>query len=304
MMLMKTVVLVVVAVVAPSVHVVQGQTSDPCLGLPKKECKNEKQCTFFTSTGSKECYLTVGKDSIVRFGSKNVAPGPYCTVGGGQNNVAGYTDPAESYNVIGGGVDNKCWGNKNTISGGKLNFVDETVDSKYSTISGGWSNQIIDSTAAVITGGGGDNDGKDYYYNNISNGDTSTLSGGSRNQISGAGHTLTGGSGNLIDDISDMSNFGVVTGGKYNTATQGSVSMGGQFNGASGKNSIALGQFTQANYDHSMVVNLMDDEKPLVDTQEGHFLVNANSFRFQVGNGDSAEINSENINRLKKELLE
>jgi len=74
MMLMKTVVLVVVAVVAPSVHVVQGQTSDPCLGLPKKECKNEKQCSFLLSR--KECYLTVGKDSVVRQGNKNVAPGP------------------------------------------------------------------------------------------------------------------------------------------------------------------------------------------------------------------------------------
>merc|ERR1712238_406455 len=117
-------------------------------------------------------------------------------------------------NVIGGGDDNTCFGDKNTISGGKLNSVNEAKDSKYNTISGGWSNQIIDSTAAVITGGGGDNDGKDYYYNNIRNGDTSILSGGSRNLISGAGHTLTGGSGNLIVELSDMSNFGVVTGGK------------------------------------------------------------------------------------------
>jgi len=300
-MLMKTVVLVVVAVVAPSVvPVVQGKTKS-CIELAEKKCKKVEQCTFLSS--SKECYLTVGKDSVVRQGNKNVAPGPLCTVGGGQNNVAGYTDPAESYNVIGGGVDNTCWGNKNTISGGKSNLVDESEDSKYNTISGGWSNHINDSTASVITGGGGvfDEFNDDQ---NIIEGDTSTLSGGSRNSIYGSGHTVTGGLGNTVGVLFTDSSFGVVTGGTFNAAKQGSVIMGGQSNTASGKNSIALGQYAVTSFDHSMVVNLMDDEKPLEATQEGHFLVNANSFRFQVGNGDSATINSENINRLKKELLE
>jgi len=302
-MLMKTVVLVVVAVVAPSVvPVVQGKTKS-CIELAEKKCKKVEQCTFLSS--SKECYLTVGKDSVVRQGNKNVAPGPLCTVGGGQNNVAGYTDPAESYNVIGGGVDNTCWGNKNTISGGKSNLVDESEDSKYNTISGGWSNHINDSTASVITGGGGvfDEFNDDQ---NIIEGDTSTLSGGSRNSIYGSGHTVTGGLGNTVGDSSDMPS--VVIGGTSNMATQGSaVIMGGQSNKAFGKNSIAFGQNAMPSYDHSMVVNLMEpkSDKSFLDaTQNGHFLVNANSFRFQVGNGDSATINSENINRLKKELLE
>jgi len=125
--------------------------------------------------------------------------------------------------------------------------------------------------------------------------------------INGAGNTLTGGLGNSIRATIDTSSFGVVTGGTSNAAKQGSVIMGGEFNNADGKNSIALGQNAYANYDHSMVVNLMEpksDESYLETTQDGHFLVNANSFRFQVGNGDSATINSENINRLKKELLE
>ena len=73
-MLMKTVVLVVVAVVAPSVvPVVQGKTKS-CDGLVEKKCENKKQCTFLSDYD--KCFLTVGKDSIARDGSKNVAPGP------------------------------------------------------------------------------------------------------------------------------------------------------------------------------------------------------------------------------------
>jgi len=124
----------------------------------------------------------------------------------------------------------------------------------------------------------------------------------------GSGNTLTGGFRNNIGNFPDDANDCVVTGGNSNNAQkQGSVVVGGQFNTADGKNSLALGQNAVTKYDHSMVVNLMEpksDETPLEATQEGHFLVNANSFRFQVGNGESATLTSENINRLKKELLE
>jgi len=179
------------------------------------------------------------------------------------------------------------------------------------TISGGWSNSIWSSTAAVITGGGGDNDGG-LGTNTISGSNTSTISGGSKNLIlgvKGTGNTLTGGLSNSVYDIkNDMSNDCVVTGGNSNwVGRKGSVIMGGHNNVIFGKNSIALGANTETRYDHSMVVNLMEPKselEALEATQEGHFLVNANSFRFQVGNGDSATINSENINRLKKELLE
>jgi len=302
---MKTVVLVVVAVVAPSVvPMVQGKTQ-PCIELAEKKCKKVEQCTYFSST--KECFLTAGKNSIVRQGDKNVAPGPLCTVGGGKNNLVGYVDPAQSYNVIGGGIDNICFGNKNTISGGKSNDVDASEDSKYNTISGGWTNSIIDSTAAVITGGGGDLDDFFGNFNVISDGDTSTLSGGSQNRVYGPGQTVTGGFKNQSINLPNTPGFGVVTGGTRNGASSRSVTMGGQSNTAYGKNSIALGQNAFTSYAHSMVVNLMEPKNAndyLETTQDGHFLVNANSFRFQVGNGDSATINSENINRLKKELLE
>jgi len=312
MMLMKTVVLVVVAVVVPSVlPVVQAETKT-CDGLAKKECKKEKHCTFFPYyPSSKECVLTVGKDSVVRQGDKNVAPGLLCTVGGGKNNLAGFNidivaDPAESYNVVGGGVDNLCLGTKNTISGGKSNEMFYSLEGgrTYNTISGGSNNVMSDSTAAVITGGGGD--GLERKGNAIGGSNTSTISGGSRNDIFGAGHTVTGGLGNSIIAFDFGESFGVVTGGTSNAATQGAVIMGGQSNYASGKNSIALGQYAAAAYDHSMVVNLMEpnsEETPLEATEAGHFLVHANNFRFQVGNGESATLTAENINLLKKELL-
>jgi len=302
--------MLMLAVVAPSVvPVVQGKTNNPCDGLTKKKCNNKKQCTFFSSAFfyNNQCYLTAGNGSIVRDGSKNVAPGTLCTVGGGQQNRAGYLDFYPAYSVIGGGVDNLCVGDKSTISGGNKNIIfsislSEGITSEYDTISGGSSNGITDSTSAAITGGGGgDLKGEG---NSISYGDMSTISGGKQNIVVGSGNTLTGGFNNVVS-YPGTPNDCVVTGGNSNNARkQGSVVMGGQFNTADGKNSLALGQNAVTKYDHSMVVNLMDDETPLKATQEGHFLVNANSFRFQVGNGESATLTSENISRLKKELLE
>merc|ERR1712238_413524 len=171
------------------VPVVQGKTSNPCDGLSKKQCNNKKQRTFFSSDGLAKCYLTAGNGSIVRDGSKNVAPGTLCTVGGGQQNRAGVADFYPAYSVIGGGVGNLCVGDTSTISGGKKNLIFfislSEGSSEYDTISGGSSNGIYDSRSAAITGGGGDE--LKGEGNSISYGDTSTISGGKQNIVVGSG---------------------------------------------------------------------------------------------------------------------
>merc|ERR1719148_513720 len=112
MMTMMKAVVLVVAVAASVVRVVQGQTSELCDGLSKKNCKKNEECTYAPST--KECLLTAGKGSVVRQGDTNVAPGKYCAVGGGKQNEAGDTD--DTHIVIGGGDSNSVQGSKNTIS--------------------------------------------------------------------------------------------------------------------------------------------------------------------------------------------
>merc|ERR1719148_642911 len=92
---------------------------------------------------------------------------------------------------------------------------------------------------------------------------------------------------------------------------QGSVVAGGSFNRAFGTNSLALGQSAFTEYDHSMVVNLIefsDEDDRLKGTEDGEFLVNAESFYFQIGDGndgiDSTTITKTNIQNLRAALEE
>jgi len=307
MMMMKAVVLVV-AVIASSVHVVQGQTSDPCDGLSKNQCKKKKECTYIFNT----CFSTAGKGSVVRQGDNNVAPGKYCAVGGGKRNQAG--DINDTYNVVGGGDFNYLvQGSKNTISGGKFNAIKGGGDvQEFDTISGGWQNSIFKSSYSVITGGGGEGDGFGKS-NSISGVDTSTISGGSQNLIQGSGtstsshNTITGG----FDNILNFGGNGAITGGFQNGLFgRGAVVAGGASNFVSGSNSLAFGQSVVTTFDHSMVVNLIGG-RPLEDTEEGEFLMYANSFRFQIGNGKgkggldlSTTITKQNIPYLRAALDE
>jgi len=313
MMMMKAVVLVV-AVVASSVHVVQGQTSDPCDGISKKECKKKEECTY--NSFNYKCFLTAGKGSVVRDGSQNVAPGKYCGVGGGQRNEAG--DISDTHNVIGGGDSNYCaLGSKNTISGGKLNAIASVDVQEFDTISGGLKNFIFDSSYSVITGGGGEGDG--FTDNKIGRADTSTISGGSQNLIerslsgtsNSSGNTISGGDNNIVFSNGN----GAITGGFKNWVEgQGAVVVGGESNHASGRNSLAFGQSAITTFDHSMVVNLiggLDQDDKLEGTKAGEFLMNANSFRFQIGNGKgkggldlSTTITKQNIPYLRAALDE
>jgi len=308
MMLMKAIVLVV-GVVASSVCVVQGQNSDPCEDFNKKKCGKKDECTW--NSDLEFCALTAGTDSIVRDGSENTASGEYSAVGGGRWNDAGFI--GDAYNVIGGGDSNTCVGNKNIISGGNNNFIGGNgAPHDFDTISGGWNNEIFDSSSSVITGGGGEFDSDEE--NSIKGGETSTVSGGKKNRIRGlggsSGNTISGGFDNIIEE-SDMQ-YRTITGGLENDVKgQGAVVSGGERNGAYNRNSLAFGQNAASIHDHSMVVNLiggLDKDDLLTSDEDGQFLVSAESFLFQIGDGndgiDSTELTKTNIQNLRTALEE
>jgi len=296
---------VVVVLVLAGVPVVQAQATDPCDGLNQKKCGKKEQCTlnYFNT-----CILTVGKESVVRDGSDNAASGKVCTTGGGVKNVAGRID--DTYSVVGGGRYNLCYGNENTIAGGRVNTI--TDGTKSNTISGGFSNDIFpplnnneEASFSVITGGG----------DNFIRGADTTISGGKNNEgtAEGSGDTVTGGFGNLIAYSNPARDYCVITGGSGNRAEgQGAVVAGGELNRALGTNSLAFGQNAVTLYKHSMVVNLLggeDKDDVLTGTEDGEFLVTAESFRFQIGNGgndgiESADITKTNIQNLRTALEE
>mmetsp|Transcript_5128 Transcript_5128/g.5712 ORF Transcript_5128/g.5712 Transcript_5128/m.5712 type:complete len:323 (+) Transcript_5128:47-1015(+) len=320
MMLMKALVLVVAGVSPSVLRVVQGQTTDPCGEFNKKKCGKKDKCTW--NSAIEFCLLTAGTGSVVREGSENTASGKYSVVGGGQWNNAGSIDDA--YNVIGGGDSNVCYGGStNTVSGGNTNGIVPIDDADadvpdFNTISGGWTNIITDKSYSVITGGGGDSDGEVDGDSNIIQGcDTSTISGGKKNRIGplppdvgGDGNTISGGFDNIIEK-SDMQ-YRTITGGLENDVKgQGAVVSGGERNGAYNTNSLAFGQNAAAIFDHSMVVNLIGGDvtdDPLLGTKDGEFLVSAESFLFQIGDGndgiDSTELTKTNIQNLRTALEE
>jgi len=319
---MKAIVLVV-GVVASSVCVVQGQKSYLCGDLNKNKCGKKDECTWHSDL--EFCALTAGTGSVVRDGSENIASGEYSAVGGGQRNDAGLI--GDAYNVIGGGDSNVCYGGStNTVSGGNTNgivpFDDADADvPDFNTISGGWTNIITDKSYSVITGGGGDSDGEVDGDGNIIQGTyTSTISGGKKNRIrglfgvsGGSGHTMTGGFENNIAYVEDPESHSVLSGGSRNIVVgEHAVVAGGDLNYAYGPNSLAFGQNAATEFEHSMVVNLIGGDvtdDPLLGTKDGEFLVSAESFRFQIGNGgndgmESADITKTNIQNLRTAMEE
>jgi len=309
MMMMMKLAVVLAAVATPLV--VQAQQSNPCSSLQtENECNKNTECTFLFS--SNDCVQTTGFKSVARQGETNVAPGDFCTVGGGKLNNAGNL----LYNAIGGGKKGVSFGNKGTISGGNNNIIDvETITG--ATISGGNRNAIEgdpvfpsgSSSFSVITGGG---DEFNRVGNNIFEAEAATISGGKINFLEGEYGVITGGQKNRKEGKGT-----VVTGGTFNGSFGkgiNSVIIGGKSNGADGDYSIAFGKNANAVKKNSMVMNLVpvpeNEGETLFTTEDGQFLVKAESFRFQIGNGknknnggiSSFKITDENINRLIEAL--
>jgi len=322
MMMMMKLAVVLAAVATPLA--VEAQFIEPCSGLSENNCDNKTECTYLSGRflGFGSCFETTGFKSVVRQGEDNVAPGQFCTVGGGKKNLNGGF-VADSYSAIGGGNRNSIFGSTTTISGGNRNFVNaqpEPVDEETigSTISGGLLNTIV-GPFGVITGGGGaerDKGESKGDSNIIRSGRKNTISGGKTHRVRGEGSVVTGGRDNFISEFSNSDDTNcVITGGLANDASgNGSIVVGGIGNRATGDYSIAFGEQARAGFDSSMVVALVfagddddsdedseddksdeevvdsfgsddDEDVAAASDKEGQFLVVAKSFRFQIGNG-------------------
>jgi len=277
--------------------------SDPCSGLDGLQCDASTECIIIEPNGFEKCVLAIGFLSVVRQGKNNIAPGDFCTVGGGEDNSVGLDGGNNS--GIGGGRENDANGNKAVISGGSNNIIEDGQKGVslgwWDTISGGKSNDIDTCSTSVITGG---------RKNEVRSSEDGTISGGIQNLvkpffgppgIGNGGGVVTGGINNGVQNTNS-----VVTGGKSNIVDSdfGSVVVGGQNNAALGGISIAFGENAVANKNGAMVVNLMDNNgQQLVSEFDGQFLIEAKSYRLQIGksggdNNLSTLINEDNIDKL------
>jgi len=308
--MMKLAAILAVVVAATIVPVVVQAQPNPCDDLSKKKCEKLTDCTFVIfdddDDDDGECLLTAGEDSVVRQGKGNVSPGTLNTVGGGLLNDAG----DDSFCVIGGGKRNFSGGDKITISGGNDNIIESNIGS---TISGGFFNEIFEGTSFSVITGGGRGDGSTNFSqgNTIEDAKEGTISGGKMNFLAGEKGVVTGGKSNTSGGFEFLAGKkGVVTGGQSNTSGgEGSVIIGGRSNTANGANAIAFGENAFITNDSSMAVNLIEGNT-LETTEEGQFLMTAESFRFQIGNDknknnggiSSFKITDENIDRLIEAL--
>ncbi|OEU06367.1 hypothetical protein FRACYDRAFT_254812 [Fragilariopsis cylindrus CCMP1102] len=236
--------------------------------------------------------LETGEFSVAILGFDNIAPGKFCNVNGGKGNVAGLFN---DYAIIGGGVDNDAGAIFSTITGGRENLIEREVET-HSTISGGDNNVINISISSVITGG----------TENRMLGDRAnfacTISGGTNNTCSTDIGVATG----LFNAANNVA--AVAFGGAANEVNgQSATSVGGEDRTINGDFSIGLGKITNVNNDSSMVINLAvsrseESEVFISDTDvDGQFLVNAESFTFQIGkNRDDLrfQITEDNIQNL------
>jgi hypothetical protein len=139
----------------------------------------------------------------------NVVHDRFGTVGGGNDNQAGFDDNSTQWwATVGGGFSNTASGESATVGGGSSN----TAGGTESTVSGGANN---DATAAQTTvGGGGRNDVR---------GDYSTVGGGRYNRIYASYATIAGGGPSDPSNPTTTQNavyddYGTVGGGADNQA--------------------------------------------------------------------------------------
>jgi hypothetical protein len=184
---------------------------------------------------------TVSQDSqysIVDGGYRNLIEtnSSYATIGGGRDNTNG---PVAHYSTISGGYWNRVYSNAqaSVIAGGVGNSVSNNA--QYSTISGGYSNRII-ASATYTTIAGGTANTNAGHYSSINGGwqneirqaaESSVIAGGYRNVISnGAAYcVIAGGRENRI------------AGGAWQATVAG-----GHSNLAAGYYSFAAGQQARA----------------------------------------------------------
>ncbi len=195
-----------------------------------------------------------GYGAVVAGGVKNVALLNFCTVGGGEENLACVHNAAPTYATIAGGWKNSARSAFSFIGGGSNNIAGEDPPdillTRYITIAGGRSNHaafdfstigggqnnIILALSSTISGG--TNNEIQSLVNTVSN-TNNAIGGGFTNKIINSGAaTIAGGNTNTIT----LANFATISGGFNNTANgQGAVVSGGSNNIANGIASVVSG---------------------------------------------------------------
>ncbi len=204
--------------------------------------------------------------------------GSYSTIVGGYGNQTLY----DSFQFIGGGVENETDNDYTTLVGGNLNYV----QGLGSFLGGGTDNKSR-GTDAAVTGG---------TYNTLNSCDFCFIGGGGENSADGAGDVIAGGGidsaihtvGNVGGGISSSilggagnaatGDYSTVGGGSLNAAT-GSYSAipGGYSNDASGQYSFAGGSSATAAAEGAFV---------WADSQGNRLISNtANEFKVRAGGG-------------------
>lgn len=146
--------------------------------------------------------------------------------GGGQNGVQIVANPSVN-SIVSGGQANTVAGGGITGSANKISGV-----VNYSTISGGYDQDIQATSVGAITVGGG------AHHRITGTADHATISGGSLNTISSSHYsTISGGTAHIVS-----ADAATVAGGNGNTASgqYGAVS-GGHANTASGQAATVSG---------------------------------------------------------------
>ena len=189
---------------------------------------------------------TIGGGSGNRIGQGIAGYDDYATIGGGSGNAVagrgGFIGGGETNNIwgllcatIGGGRNNRNGADVSTIAGGDNNYIfgndQNTPQSPYAAIGGGYSNAIsIGGAGSVIAGG----------RQNYVVGYDATIAGGVSNRIDmlfGSGGVVGGGQNNLV-----TANYGTVSGGANNWATNQYATVAGGFsNTAAGPGSVVGG---------------------------------------------------------------
>jgi len=179
----------------------------------------------------------IGGMATVSGGGNNAAIGFGTTISGGYENLTWESPGA----TIGGGGFNEISRDStvSTIAGGRANQIgieSLSIPAQYSTIGGGWRNQIT-GNYSFIGGGGGNDTNPAVQEENIASGDWTTIGGGTGNTASGIKATIAGGQ---LHQASGSLSF--VGGGTNNSATNSYSSvLGGRNNRADGESSAIAG---------------------------------------------------------------
>jgi len=164
--------------------------------------------------------ITTSNYSTISGGQSNTIPtdcGTHNVIGGGYSNTTVAAATNNGSNVIAGGYDNSIQGQRCVIGGGSSNDITIAAGALYSTIAGGYANDITN--------------------------DYSTIGGGRQILISSDYGTAAGGYNHDV-----TGDYGAISGGRQNTASGEYSSIpGGYLNTASANYSTACGYTSVAN---------------------------------------------------------